>query len=170
MNELSTLKPAEGSTKARKRVGRGTSSGRGKTSSRGHNGQKSRSGGSIPRFFEGGQMPLQRRLPKRGFSNARHKVVYYAVNVVDLNRFEDGATVDLEALKHIGLAKGHDVRIKITATGELSKKLTVKASRVSEKGARPERSKGERRAEFIVVTKAAAAKIEAAGGQVEIGS
>ncbi len=169
MNELSNLKPPAGSTKGRKRKGRGTSSGMGKTSGRGMNGQKSRSGGSIPRFFEGGQMPLQRRLPKRGFSNYRQKLDYQAVNVCELSRFDDGATVDVEALKRIGLVKGHDARVKITGNGDLGKKLIIKASRISQKGSRPERTKTERLNEWVVVTQSAADKITAAGGQVELG-
>jgi len=168
MNELSNLKAPKGSTKPRKRVGRGTSSGKGKTCTRGHNGQKSRSGGGIPSWFEGGQMPLQRRLPKRGFSNYRQKLDYLAINVDDLDRFEDGATVDMDSLKHIGLVKGHDARVKITGTGNLTKKLVVKASRISEKGVKPERNKDARRAEWIVVTKSASGKIIAAGGEVEV--
>ena len=169
MNELSTLKPPAGSKKARKRKGRGTASGVGKTCGRGMNGQKSRSGGSIPRFFEGGQMPLQRRLPKRGFSNYRQKLDFQAVNVSELSRFDDGATVDIDALKRIGLVKGHDARAKITGTGELTQKLIIHASRISQKGARPERTKSERLSERVVVTQSAAAKITAAGGQVEVG-
>ena len=113
-------------------------------------------------------MPLHRRLPKRGFSNYRQKQNYVAVNVKDLARFEDGATVDIEALKRVGLAKGHDVYVKITGTGDLDKKLTVKVSRISEKGVKLERTKQARRAERVVVTKAAAAKITAAGGEVEV--
>jgi len=170
MNELSNLKAPKGSTKPRKRVGRGTSSGKGKTSTRGHNGQKSRSGGGVPSWFEGGQMPLQRRLPKRGFSNYRQKLDYVAINVNELDRFEDGATVDMDSLKHIGLVKGHDARVKITGTGNLTKKLVVKVSRISEKGVKPERNKDARRAERIVVTKAASGKIIAAGGEVEVNS
>jgi large subunit ribosomal protein L15 len=168
MNELSRLKGPEGSTRPRKRVGRGTSSGKGKTSTRGHKGQKARSGGGISPAFEGGQMPLHRRLPKRGFSNYRQKLNYVAVNVRELARFEDGATVDIEALKRVGLAKGHDVYVKITGTGDLDKKLTVKVSRISEKGVKLERTKQARRAERVIVTKTAAAKITAAGGEVEV--
>jgi large subunit ribosomal protein L15 len=114
-------------------------------------------------------MPLQRRLPKRGFSNYRQKLDYYVINVKDLARFEDGATIDLEALKHAGLAKGHDARVKIAGEGELSKKLIIKAARISEKGVSVERSKSQRRAENVVVTKSAAEKIRSAGGEVEVG-
>jgi large subunit ribosomal protein L15 len=169
MNELSNLKPPAGAVKARKRVGRGLGSGLGKTCGKGQKGHKSRSGGKTPRGFEGGQMPLHRRLPKRGFSNFGHRLDYMAINVSRLERFEDGATVDLDALKRLGMAKGHDIRVKITGMGELSKKLIIKASRVSEAGKSPERSKTERRNEFLVVTKGAADKIIAAGGAVEVG-
>ena len=152
MNELSNLKPPAGAVKARKRVGRGIGSGLGKTCGKGQKGHKSRSGGKTPRGFEGGQMPIHRRLPKRGFSNYGSRLDYLAINVSRLDRFEDGATVDLDALKKAGIAKGHDVRIKITGVGELSKKLIVKASRVSQAGVKPERTKSERRDEFLVVT------------------
>lgn len=168
MNELSNLKPAPGSVRRRKRVGRGRASGRGKTCGRGQKGQLSRSGGKLPPGFEGGQMPLQRRLPKRGFSNYPHRLEYTALNVGRLDKFEDGATVDLEALKRLGLARGKDIRIKITGDGELTTKLVVKAARISEKGSRPQRTKQQRRAETIVVTKSAADKIRAAGGEVEV--
>ena len=123
MNELSNLKPSPGSVTRRKRVGRGTGSGKGKTSSRGQKGQKSRSGGSTARGFEGGQMPLHRRLPKRGFSNYGHKLLFTTVNVCQLEKFEDGATVDIDALKRVGLAKGDGVRVKITGAGDLTRKL-----------------------------------------------
>jgi large subunit ribosomal protein L15 len=168
MNELSNLKPPAGAVKRRKRVGRGTSSGKGKTSGRGHKGQNSRSGGGVRPGFEGGQMPLQRRLPKRGFSNYPHKLGFEAVNVGTLNSFEDGATIDLDAIKRAGLAKGHDVRVKITGNGELTTSLVVKASRIAKKGVRPERTRVERQQEYLVVSNTAAEKIKAAGGQVEV--
>ena len=113
-------------------------------------------------------MPIYRRLPKRGFSNYLHKVVFQPVSVGRLECFDDGATIDIDALKAAGLVKGHDVRVKITGDGDLTRKLTVKASRVSEKGTRPERNKHQRRAEFVVVTKSASDKIQAAGGAVEV--
>ena len=169
MNELSNLKPSPGSTKKRKRVGRGQGSGTGKTSGRGQKGQKSRSGGGTPRGFEGGQMPLHRRLPKRGFSNYGHKLEFLAINVSMLERFEDGATIDIDALKQAGLCKGHDIRVKITGSGNLTTRLVVKAARVAAKGDSPDRSKTDRRAERVVVSKTAADKIAAAGGSVEVG-
>ncbi len=168
MNELSNLKPPAGSVKKRKRVGRGIGSGVGKTSGKGMKGHTSRSGGKTPAWFEGGQMPIYRRLPKRGFSNYLHKVVFQPISVGRLECFDDGATVDIDALKAAGLVKGHYVRVKITGDGDLTRKLTIKASRVSEKGTRPERNKHQRRAEYVVVTKSASDKIQAAGGAVEV--
>lgn len=123
-NELSSLKPVPGSTKTRKRVGRGTGSGLGKTSGRGHKGQGSRTGKGKPRYFEGGQMPLQRRLPKRGFKSLDHKV-YEVVNMGDLNVFEDGATIDTAALIAAGLVRKVGYGVKILAKGDLSKKLNL---------------------------------------------
>ncbi len=128
---LHTLKPRPGAKKARKRVGRGNGSGSGKTAGRGMKGQGSRSGSSTRPGFEGGQLPLIRRLPKRGFSNVRFGTVYHPVNLSDLERFEDGATVDEAALREAGLANGKADGIKILARGELNKKLTVKASAFS---------------------------------------
>ena len=128
---LHTLKPNPGAKHRRKRLGQGESSGRGKTSGRGGKGQSARSGSSIRIGFEGGQMPLIRRIPKRGFNNARHATVYVPVNLSDLNRFEDGARVDEMALKAVGLANGKSAGIKILGTGELKKKLTVVASAFS---------------------------------------
>jgi large subunit ribosomal protein L15 len=113
-------------------------------------------------------MPLQRRLPKRGFSNYRQKLAFQAIGVEELNCFEDGATVDMAALKHAGLVKGHDARVKITGDGDITKKVVVKAARISEKSARPERSKEVRRGERIVVSKSASEKITAAGGEIEV--
>ncbi len=143
---LHELKAAEGSTKAPKRRGRGTATGQGKTGGRGMNGQKSRSGGGVRLGFEGGQMPLYRRLPKRGFTNPFSKE-YSEVNVKDLNRFEDGAVVDLEALVNAGVVKQVKDGVKVLGNGEITKKLTVKAEKFS---------------------KSAAEKIEAAGGKVEV--
>ncbi|MGV3773560.1 MAG: 50S ribosomal protein L15 [Verrucomicrobiales bacterium] len=124
---LHNLKPNVGAKHRRKRLGQGESSGHGKTSGRGGKGQSARSGSSIRPGFEGGQMPLFRRIPKRGFNNSRHATVYIPVNLQDLNQFEDGAHVDEAALKAIGLANGKGAGIKILGTGELTRKLTVSA-------------------------------------------
>jgi len=166
MNELSNLTPPEGAVTRKKRKGRGIGSGVGKTCGRGQKGQKARN--TVARGFEGGQMPLHRRLPKRGFSNYPHFQRYLAVNVARLDGFEDGATIDIDALKRAGIAKGHDVRVKIVGGGELTKKLVVRAARVSSKDAKPDRSKSTRRSEFVVVTSSAAEAIKAAGGAVEL--
>lgn len=128
---LHDLKPNPGAKHRRKRLGQGESSGHGKTSGRGGKGQSARSGSSIRIGFEGGQMPLIRRIPKRGFNNARHATVYIPVNLSDLNRFENGARVDEVALKAVGLANGKAAGVKILGTGDLSKKLTVVASSFS---------------------------------------
>ena len=144
---LHNLKPRPGAKHRRKRLGQGESSGHGKTSGRGGKGQTARSGSSIRIGFEGGQMPLIRRIPKRGFNNARFAIVRIAVNVGDLNQFENGARVDETALRSVGLANGRADGVKILGTGELTKKLTVIASAVSA---------------------SAKAKIEAKGGTVEI--
>ena len=124
---LHDLKPRPGSKHRRKRLGQGESSGHGKTAGRGGKGQSARSGSSIRPGFEGGQMPLIRRIPKRGFNNARHTIEYVPVNLESLNQFEDGATVDELALRNVGLANGTLKRIKILGTGELSKKLKITA-------------------------------------------
>ena len=144
--DLSNLKPAPGSTKNRKRIGRGPGSGSGKTSGKGHKGQNSRSGGGVKPGFEGGQMPLQRRLPKRGFASLNKKV-YALVNLRDLDVFDAGAVVGIEALGRAGLIGGVKDGVKILADGELGKALTVQAHKFS---------------------KAAAEKIEAAGGKAEV--
>ena len=128
--ELSNLKPKKGARHAKKRVGRGPGSGQGKTAGRGEKGQKSRSGFSRMRGFEGGQMPLHRRLPKRGFTNI-FKKDFAVVNVSDLERFENGATVDEGALRKAGLVKGQNAGIKILGDGKLTKKLTVHATKFS---------------------------------------
>ncbi len=128
--ELSNLKPKKGARHAKKRVGRGPGSGHGKTSSRGEKGQKSRSGYSGKRGFEGGQMPLHRRLPKRGFTNI-FKTDYAVVNVSDLERFDNGASVDEATLRQAGLVKGSHDGVKVLGDGELSKKLTVSATKFS---------------------------------------
>jgi large subunit ribosomal protein L15 len=128
--ELNTIKPALGATKDRKRIGRGPGSGHGKTATKGHKGQKARSGGSIKAGFEGGQMPMQRRLPKRGF-NSLNRIEYAQVNVDKLNMFEANSTVDIEALIRCGLVKKIKSGVKILATGELTRPLTVKAQKFS---------------------------------------
>jgi large subunit ribosomal protein L15 len=124
---LHDLKPRPGAKHRRKRLGKGESSGLGKTSGRGGKGQTARSGSSIRIGFEGGQMPLIRRIPKRGFNNARHTIRYVGVNVSSLNQFDEGAKVDVEALRKAGLANGPVKRIKVLGEGELTRKLTVSA-------------------------------------------
>jgi len=124
---LHDLKPRPGAKHRVKRLGQGESSGHGKTSGRGGKGQTARSGSSIRIGFEGGQMPLIRRIPKRGFNNARFGRQFIAVNVGELNQFDDGARVDETALRSIGLANGRASGVKILGDGELSKKLTVSA-------------------------------------------
>lgn len=144
--KLNQLFAAPGSIKEAKRIGRGHGSGNGKTAGKGHKGQKARAGHGMRPGFEGGQMPLQRRIPKRGFNNIFAKEVV-SINVGSLNRFEDGAEVTAETLKEAGLLKKSGDALKILAGGELKKKLTVKADAFSE---------------------AAKAKIEAAGGKAEV--
>jgi large subunit ribosomal protein L15 len=122
---LHDLKPRPGAKHRRKRLGQGESSGHGKTSGRGGKGQTARSGSSIRIGFEGGQMPLIRRIPKRGFNNARFATRYLPVNVGDLNDFDDGARVDETALRNAGLVNGRGDGVKILGEGELKKKLTV---------------------------------------------
>ena len=145
--KLHELAPAEGSKKEHFRVGRGHGSGNGKTAGKGHKGQKARSGGGVRPGFEGGQMPLYRRLPKRGFNNARFATNYAIVNVSELNVFEDGAVVDAAALVESGLVNDQCDGIKILGNGEISKKLTVHAAAFSQ---------------------SAKEKIEAAGGKAEV--
>lgn len=144
LNELVSAPEA----KSRKRVGRGPGSGMGKTSTRGQKGQKSRSGASIPAWFQGGQTPLYRRVPKRGFSNARFKTEYATINLSDLNKyFNDGETVTPEVLKEKGIIKNQLCGVKVLGNGELEKKLTIKANRFSS---------------------SAVTKIESAGGKAEV--
>jgi large subunit ribosomal protein L15 len=131
MVTLSTLRPAPGSRKAIKRVGRGPGSGHGKTSSRGHKGLKARSGATMVPGFEGGQMPLQRRLPKRGFKNI-FKVSYQVVNVADLDTFDAGTVVTPELLKTHGKIKTLRRPVKILGNGDLSKSLTIRANQFSQ--------------------------------------
>ena len=140
---LHELKAAEGATKVRKRRGRGQGTGQGTTGGRGMNGQNSRSGGGVRLGFEGGQMPLYRRIPKRGFTN-RFAKEFAEVNVVDLNRFEEGTVVDFDLMLQSGLVKQVKDGVKVLGNGELKKKLTVKAEKFS---------------------KSAAEKIEKAGGK-----
>lgn len=144
---LHDLKPRPGAKHRRKRLGQGESSGHGKTSGRGGKGQTARSGSSIRIGFEGGQMPLIRRIPKRGFNNARHTIRYQAVNLSDLNQFDEGLKVDVGMMRKAGLANGTSHGIKILAKGELEKKLTVIAHAFSA---------------------SARAKIEAKGGACEV--
>ena len=129
--KLNELKPNEKAFKTRKRVGRGPGSGLGKTSGKGHKGQNARSGGGVRPGFEGGQLPLFRRLPKRGFSNAKFKTVYAVINLSDLNKFEDGAIVSPEILKEMGILKNQLDGVKVLGNGNLEKKLTVKAHKFS---------------------------------------
>ncbi len=144
--KLHELKPAKGTNKSQKRLGRGTASGQGKTSGRGQKGQKSRSGGGVRIGFEGGQMPLYRRIPKVGFTNIFRKE-YAIVNLSDLERFDDGATVNPEVLKEVGLVKAMHAGVKILGGGDITKNLTVQAHKFS---------------------KTAAEKIAAAGGKAEV--
>ena len=143
--KLNELSPAQGSAKAAYRKGRGAGSGNGKTAGKGHKGQNARSGGGVRVGFEGGQLPLYRKLPKRGFKN-RFAVNYAIVNVDSLNAFENGAVVDLEALKAARLVRKELDGLKVLGSGELKKSLTVKAT---------------------VFSAAAKEKIEAAGGKIE---
>lgn len=129
-------------TKARKRVGRGPGSGMGKTATRGENGQKSRSGASISAWFEGGQTPLYRRVPKRGFNNKRFATVYATINLTDLNRFNDGDTVTPEVLFETGIVKKQLAGIKVLANGTLEKKVNEKAHRFSSKAVTKIEEKG----------------------------
>ena len=128
--QLNTIKPAIGSTKNRKRIGRGVGSGHGKTATKGHKGQKARSGGSIKPGFEGGQMPMHRRLPKRGFTPLAKKD-FALVNLCQLEIFEAGSVVDAEALLKSGLISAIRDGIKVLATGELTRALTIKAHKFS---------------------------------------
>ena len=130
--KLENLPKNEGSTHKSKRVGRGPGSGLGKTSGRGENGQKSRSGASIPAVFEGGQTPLFRRLHKRGFTNAKFKVRYATINVGDLNRFKDGEVITPELLKELGIVKKQLAGVKVLGDGTLEKKVTIKAHRFTQ--------------------------------------
>ncbi|MCD8050981.1 MAG: 50S ribosomal protein L15 [Clostridiales bacterium] len=144
--ELYNLSPAPGSTSAPKRKGRGAGSGNGKTAGRGHKGQKARSGGGVRIGFEGGQMPLARRIPKRGFNNIFAKRLD-AVNVSALNKFEDGSTVNLQTLLDAGVLTQCKYGVKVLGNGEITKKLTVQATAFSA---------------------SAKEKIEAAGGKAEV--
>jgi len=145
--KLHTLSPAPGSKKAPKRKGRGTGSGLGKTAGRGQDGQKSRSGGGVRPGFEGGQMPLARRLPKRGFSNARFKKTFAIVNVGDLNAFDANTVITPELLMEYGFIRKLNDGLKILGNGEVEKAFTIKAHKIS---------------------KSAEEKILAGGGKVEV--
>ena len=144
--KIHELSPVQGATKKRKRVGRGPGSGHGKTACRGHKGQRARAGGGNRPGFEGGQMPLQRRLPKRGFTNL-FKEEYNVVNTGDLVRFGAEATLDMDVLKEAGLIRRKKARLKLLAKGEITQPVTIKVHKAS---------------------KAAREKVEAAGGKVEI--
>lgn len=129
--ELNNLRPSVGSTKNRKRIGRGTGSGHGKTATKGHKGQKARSGGSIKAGFEGGQMPLQRRLPKRGFTPL-DKVEYSLVNICQLDVFEAGSVIDSASLVAKGLIKSDRLAVKILGNGDITKSLKIAAAKFSQ--------------------------------------
>ena len=129
---LSNLKPRPGSKHRVKRLGCGESSGHGKTSGKGHKGQKARSGGSIRLGFEGGQMPLIRRIPKRGFNNSNFKTQFAVVNLSNLNAFDDGAAVDEESLLAAGIIRRPYEQVKILGRGDLTKRLTITANKASE--------------------------------------
>ena len=144
--KLHELSPAEGSAKAAWRKGRGTGSGNGKTAGKGHKGQNARSGGGVRPGFEGGQNPLYRRLPKRGFHN-RFSTQYAIINVETLNKFEDGAVVDINTLLAEGIIRKEYSGLKVLGDGEISKKVTVKA---------------------VIFSASAKEKIEAAGGKAEV--
>ncbi|SHK35766.1 50S ribosomal protein L15 [Paramaledivibacter caminithermalis] len=144
--KLHELKPNKGAVKNRKRLGRGTATGQGKTAGRGQDGQNSRSGGGVRPGFEGGQMPLYRRIPKRGFKNPFRKE-WTIVNIEDLNRFDEGTVVTPEILKEAGMIKKINDGLKILGDGQLKKKLTIKAHKFSQ---------------------SAIEKIEAAGGKAEV--
>lgn len=146
--KLHELKPAKGAVKAKRRIGRGTATGQGKTAGRGQDGQWSRSGGGVRPGFEGGQMPLYRRLPKRGFNNTEFETRYTTINIDKLNSFEDGTEITPEMLKENGvIRKIEKDGVKILGNGSIEKKLTIKANKF---------------------TKSAAEKIEAAGGKAEV--
>ncbi len=145
--KLHELTPAEGSAKKAWRKGRGPGSGNGKTAGKGHKGQNARSGGGVRPGFEGGQIPMYRRLPKRGFTNDMFKKVYAVINVADLDRFEDGAVVSVDTLIAEGILKDTLSGVKVLGNGEITKKLTVQAN---------------------VFSASAKEKIEAAGGKAEV--
>lgn len=145
--KLHELSPAPGSSKAVKRIGRGHGSGNGKTAGKGHKGQNARSGGGVRIGFEGGQMPLARRIPKRGFNNKVFATKYTAINVSDLNKFKDGTVVDTELLMAAGVISKVNDGVKILGNGDITSKLTVKAAKFSQ---------------------SAKEKIEKAGGKAEV--
>lgn len=145
--KLHELSPAEGAYKPRKRVGRGIGSGHGKTSCRGSKGQRARAGGGVRPGYEGGQMPIHRRLPKRGFSNSVFKKIFAIVNIRDLTKFESGAVIDESTLIKAGLVKGRRDGVKLLGKGDIAHSLTIRLEHISS---------------------GAKAKIEAAGGKAEI--
>lgn len=140
--KLHELRPGEGAFKTKKRVGRGVASGTGKTSGKGHKGQNARSGGGVRPGFEGGQLPLFKRLPKKGFSNALFKKEYAIINVSDLDKFDEGTTVTPELLKEMGILKKQLSGVKVLGNGELTKKLIVKANKFSKNAVEKIESKG----------------------------
>jgi len=144
--KLNELKPAEGARKKKRRIGRGPGSGSGKTSGRGHGGQKSRSGGSIPAWFEGGQMPLARRLPMKGFTNYTRKT-FEVINVCDLERSGLEGEVTVDVLRASGVVRGTRGKVKVLANGEITRAITLKVNAISAK---------------------AREKVEAAGGTIEL--
>ncbi len=144
--KLNELKPAEGARKKKRRVGRGPGSGSGKTSGRGHGGQKSRSGGSIPAWFEGGQMPLSRRLPMKGFTNPTRKT-FEVINVCDLERSGLEGEVTVDVLRASGVVRGTRSKVKVLANGDITRAITLKVNAISAK---------------------AREKVEAAGGTIEL--
>ena len=146
--KLSELRPAKGSKRGSKRVGRGEGSGSGRTAGRGEKGLRARSGGGSPPGYEGGQMPLQRRIPKRGFRNVFRKE-YSIVNVKDLNRFDAGSVVDVDALRATGIVKNVKDGVKLLGNGEVTRAVTVKVDKASKEAAR---------------------KVAAAGGTMEVSS
>lgn len=166
--KLHELSPVEGSKKETKRIGRGHASGQGKTAGKGHKGQKARAGRGMRVGFEGGQMPLQRRIPKRGFNNIFAKKIV-SLNVDDLNVFENGAVVDTAALREAGLVKNSFDGIKILGNGELNKSLTVKLDKlVDDPMTFSKQKKNKKKAAKLPYSESAKQKIEAAGGKIEV--
>ena len=166
--KLHELSPVEGSKKESKRIGRGHGSGQGKTAGKGHKGQKARAGRGMRVGFEGGQMPLQRRIPKRGFNNIFAKKIV-SLNVSDLNVFENGTVVDEKALRDAGLVKNSFDGIKILGHGELTKSLTVKLNKLTDDPMSfSKQKKNKKKAAKLPYSEAAKQLIENAGGKIEV--